>query len=130
MVVSETRKPGPHGAVVQWPRDCPPTERYISAVTLGQLQRGVESRRRHDPVDARRLEHFADDIAAAYRVLDMDGRCFRHWSRLMIGKSGHLAVDGMIAATAIVHDLTVVTRNVKDFIVFGLQPTNPFVDLR
>ena len=56
----------------------------------------------------------------------MDGAAFREWARLMHHRSDDRIEDGMIAATAIVHDLIVVTRNVRDFKPFGVRTLNPF----
>jgi predicted nucleic acid-binding protein len=61
-----------------------------------------------------------------YTILSADGIIFREWARLMAGKSDDLSGDAMIAATARVHHLIVVTRNVKDFKSFGVQVFNPF----
>lgn len=66
-------------------------------------------------------------MAAAYNVLPMDAAAFRAWARLMHRRSDTVYEDAMIAATAQVHGLTVVTRNVADFQVFGLPLLNPFV---
>jgi toxin FitB len=63
---------------------------------------------------------------ANFTVLPMNGEMFREWARLMADKSDDLSGDAMIAATARVHNLTVVTRNVKDFKTFGVKVFNPF----
>ncbi|HQQ71834.1 MAG TPA: PIN domain-containing protein, partial [Alicycliphilus sp.] len=65
-------------------------------------------------------------VAASYSLLPMDGAAFRAWARLMHRRSDTLFEDAMIAATASVHGLTVVTRNVADFKAFGVPLLNPF----
>lgn len=125
-VVSETRRTKPHGAVVAWLKDAPADRLYLSAVTLGELQAGVEIVRDQDETKAREIEAWIDQVAALWNVLPMDAAAFRVWARLMHRSADQLIEDAMIAATAIVHDLTVVTRNVRDFEQFGVKTFNPF----
>src|ERR1700757_3942428 len=66
-----------------------------------------------------------DQLAAAYEVIPMDASMFREWARLIAGKSDHLLEDAMIAATARVRGLVVVTRNVRDFQMFRVEVLNP-----
>ena len=75
---------------------------------------------------AEEFETWLDKVLASYGVLSMDALAFREWARLMHGKSDTLAFDAMIAATARVHRLTVVTRNLRDFAQFGVELRNPF----
>ena len=125
-VVSELRKPRPHGAVVAWLQSTAETDLYLSAVTLGEIQAGIELTREQDAAKASEIEAWADLLAASYSVLPMDGETFRAWARLMHRKSDTFYEDAMIAATAIVHKLTVVTRNVADFADFSVSLLNPF----
>ncbi|NML17479.1 type II toxin-antitoxin system VapC family toxin [Azohydromonas caseinilytica] len=125
-VVSELRKPKPHGAVLAWLRATADSDLHLSAVTLGEIQAGIEITRAQDPAKAAAIEAWLDRVAAAYNVLPMDGAAFRAWARLMHRRSDTLYEDAMIAATAQVHGLTVVTRNVADFSVFGVPLLNPF----
>jgi toxin FitB len=125
-LVSELRKPRPHGAVVKWLTGLREEQLFLSAVTLGELQAGVELTRRQDTEKAREIERWVDQIAESYRVLPMETACFREWGRLMHAKSDHLIEDGMIAATARVHDLVVATRNEDDFRQLGVAVFNPF----
>lgn len=125
-VVSELRKCKPHGAVVAWLADLREEQVFLSAVTMGELQAGVELTRRQDPQKAREIELWADQLEGSYQVLPMDTTCFREWGRLMHGKSDHLLEDGMIAATALTHGLTVATRNEDDFKQLEVQVFNPF----
>jgi predicted nucleic acid-binding protein len=99
---------------------------FLSAVTMGELQAGVELTRRQDVRKAQALEAWLDSVEASFAVLPMDHTCFREWSRLMAGKSGALREDAMIGATARVHGLTVATRDEKDFRHLGVEIINPF----
>jgi len=125
-VVSELRRARPHGSVVAWLRETDHRLLRLSAVTLGEIQAGIELTRDQDPGRAAEIERWADEVARAYEVLPMDAVIFRTWAKLMHGKSDTLADDARIAATALVHGLTVVTRNVRDFIPFDVQTFNPF----
>ena len=125
-VVSETRKPRPHGAVMQWLSGMEAGRIFLSAVTLGELQVGVEKTRRQDPLKAEEIERWVDQLAAVYEVLPMDTQCFREWGRLMDRKPDGLMEDAMIAATARVHRLIVATRNERDFRQLDVRILNPF----
>ena len=129
-VVSELRKPRPHGAVVAWLQSTAEADLHLSAVTLGEIQAGIELTREQDATKASKIEAWADLVAASYSVLPMDGETFRAWARLMHRKSDTFYEDAMIAATAIVHTLTVVTRNVADFADFNVSLLNPFETTR
>ena len=125
-VVSELRKQKPHGVVLVWTQGLRNEETFISAITLGELQAGVELTRTQDPTKAQEIERWVDRLAGLYEVLPMDARCFREWARLMHKKSDRLIEDAMIAATARLHDLVIATRNERDFIDFDVQIYNPF----
>jgi predicted nucleic acid-binding protein len=126
-VVSELRRKRPHGAVVAWLERTADADLHVAALTLGELQAGVEITREQDANKAAEIEAWVDQVAGTYNVLPMDARTFRCWARLMHHKSDDLAEDAMIAATAIVHGLTVVTRNVRDFRHFAIATLDPFV---
>jgi len=125
-IVSELRKPRPHGAVVAWLQAQDDADLYLSVVTLGEIQAGIELTRDQDPAKARGIEAWLDAVAESYNLLPMDASVFRRWARLMHRRSDTLYEDAMIAATAASHQLTVVTRNVADFAVFGVPVLNPF----
>ena len=98
----------------------------MSVVTVGEIQAGIEITREQDGAKAQELEAWLDMVLASYGILPMDAHTFREWARLMHRRSETIAEDAMIAATAIVHRLTVVTRNVRDFRQFGVELLNPF----
>ena len=98
----------------------------MSAVTIGEIQAGVEITRERDQEKAAEIEAWLDEVAETYNILSMDARTFRTWARLMHRKSDRLIEDAMIAAAAAVHGLTVVTRNVRDFVGLGVRAFNPF----
>lgn len=125
-VVSELRRPRPHGAVLAWMSSVDDAQLFVSAVTLGEIQAGIELTREQDPAKAAELEGWLDLVAGAYNVLPMDAAVFRAWARLMHRKSDTLYEDAMIAATAKVHRLTVVTRNAADFQALGFEVLSPF----
>lgn len=125
-IVSELRKPCPNAAVVAWLQSTDDSDLFLSAVTLGEIQAGIERTRRQDPTKATELEAWLDLVASVYNVLPLDGPTFRAWARLMHRQSDTLYEDAMIAATAQVHKLTVVTRNVADFARFDVKILNPF----
>lgn len=126
-VVSELRKPKPHGAVVQWVQAAADADLHISAVTIGEIQSGIELTREQDEPKAQELDRWLAQVAETYSVLPMDAAMFREWARLMHRASDTLYEDAMVAATARVHSLVVVTRNVGDFKRFGVEILNPFV---
>lgn len=125
-VVSELRKPRPHGAVVAWIEGIADADLYLSAVTLGEIQAGIEITRAQDAAKAAELEAWADQVAVAFNVLPMDAATFRLWAKLMHRQSDTVYEDAMIAACALVHKLTVVTRNIGDFHRFKVPLINPF----
>lgn len=125
-VVSELRKQKPHGAVVEWIEGIADAALHLSAVTIGEIQAGIEITAEQDKHKAIELTTWLDQLAGAYNVIPMDGQIFREWARLMHRRSDTLYEDAMIAATARFHGLTVVTRNVADFKEFKVPILNPF----
>jgi predicted nucleic acid-binding protein len=125
-VVSELRRPRPHGAILAWLRDVSDAEIHLSAVTIGELQAGIEMTREQDPAKAAEIEAWLEQIAQTYNILPLDAGIFRAWARLMHRRSDDLIEDAMIAATAMVHNLTVVTRNIRDFDRLSVRTLNPF----
>lgn len=125
-VVSELRRPRPHNAVLKWIAGVSADQLFLSAVTIGEIQAGIEITREQDLRKARELEHWLEQVVASYGILPMDARAFREWARLKHRNSGTVVEDAMIAATAAINRLTVATRNVRDFRNFGVALVNPF----
>jgi predicted nucleic acid-binding protein len=125
-IVTELRKPRPQAAVTSWLESVDDSDLHTSVVTLGEIQAGIEITREQDAAKASEIESWADQVAAAYNVLPMDAATFRLWAKLMHRQSDTVHENAMIAATALVRKLTVVTRNVGDFKRFGVPMLNPF----
>ena len=125
-VVSELRRARPDGAVLAWLQDVQDQDLHVSAVTIGEIQSGIEITREQDQAKAAAIEAWLGQVAETYNVLSMDARTFRVCARLMQRRTDNLIEDAMIAATAAVHHLTVVTRNIRDFEGFGVLTLNPF----
>lgn len=128
-VISEIRKPKPHGAVIAWLSVHSKADMLISAITLLELQQGAERTRRQDRAMAARLDEWIEDVSQAFSILPLDGEICREGARLLVGRSDDVFEDAMIAATARVHRLTVATRNVRDFKPFGVPVLNPFTSI-
>jgi predicted nucleic acid-binding protein len=125
-VVSELRRARPHGAVLAWLQSARDEDLHVSAVTIGEIQCGIEITREQDQAKAAAIEVWLEQVGETYNILSMDARTFRIWARLMHHRTDDIIEDAMIAATAAVHHLTVVTRNVRDFESFGVLTLNPF----
>ncbi len=125
-IISELRKARPHGAVTAWLRSVDNRHLHLSAVTLGEIQAGIEITREQDPAKANEIEIWADQVAQTWNILPMDAETFRLWARLMHRRSDTMIEDAMIAATAHVHGLRVVTRNVRHFRDFPVGVLDPY----
>ncbi len=128
-VISESRKGRNANPGVQafW-QSVNAADLYIAVQTIGEIRRGLENiRQRGDALQARKLETWLDDLVTQYadRILDFDLDCGQVWGKLMAPNPQH-PVDKQIASIALIHDLTVVTRNVADFKNLGVRLANPF----
>jgi predicted nucleic acid-binding protein len=130
-IVSELRKgPRANPGVVSWIAAVEDTQLYLSVLVVGELRRGVELCRRRDPRSATALEQWLDELLRLHggRVLGIDRSVAEAWARLGVPDPVPV-VDGLLAATAIIHGLTLVTRNVADVRRTGVRVLNPFSDV-
>lgn len=126
-IVSELRRTRPHPSVVEWVQGTRSGDMFLSAVTIGEIQAGIEITREQDAVKADELEAWlAQQLLGSFDILAMDADAWREWARLMHRGSNTLLLDSMIAAIATVHRLIVVTRNVRDFEPFDVPLLDPF----
>ncbi|MCW5548666.1 MAG: type II toxin-antitoxin system VapC family toxin [Opitutaceae bacterium] len=128
-VLSELRKPKPHPGVVAWMAGLQPDEAFLSVLTLGEIRRGIELRRGKDPAAARSLERWLLGLETHYadRILPVTAAIADRWGRLSPNQPLPVS-DGLIAATALEHKLTVVTRNSEDFVRSGANLLDPFAE--
>ncbi|MDB5895949.1 MAG: VapC toxin family domain ribonuclease [Rhodoferax sp.] len=129
-VLSELRRKGPDASVVAWFTRRPPVTLYLSVLTLGEIRKGVEG-----VSDTARRQALTDwletDLPLFFtgRVLDVDARVAARWGRLVANAGRPLpAIDSLLAATALAHDLVLVTRNTKDFVDLPVQLFNPWAE--
>lgn len=126
-IISELRRPKRSRAVVAWFSSVPADDLFLSVLTLGELRQGIGSLSRKDPAAADALERWFNGICADFseKILSVDAAVAEQWGRLSI-KQPLPAIDGLLAATAAVHDLTIVTRNIAGFDRSGVALLNPF----
>lgn len=127
-IVSETRRNRPHGAVLEWLASVAAGDLRIAAMVVGELQTGIERARINDAGKAAEFDGWLTRISSTYEVIPMDATTFRIWAKLMANRQEHLYEDAMLAATALQHNLTVVTRNKRHLDLFGVPTLNPFPD--
>jgi toxin FitB len=129
VVLSELRKPPRQRNLnlVHWIGDVPSQDLFVSVLTVGEIERGIEQQRQLNPPFAESIAAWLDMILRAYdgRILAVDVAVARRWGRLS-HRIGNKGLDLAIAATALEHGLTVVTRNVSDFEPTGVPVFNPF----
>lgn len=127
-ILSEIRKgrrcnPG----VASWFAEVPSSDIFLSALTVGEIRKGIESVRRRDEATAEALESWLLELIAAHsdRILPIDETIAERWGRLNVPNPLPV-LDSLLAATASIHGLTVVTRNLKDIEKTGVRCLNPF----
>lgn len=129
VVLSELRKSRPPPVVVDWLGSLREEELFLSVVSLGEIERGIELKRAHDPQFALVLADWLDVLQRSYidRILPVTPAVARCWGKLS-ARLGNGGADLLIAATALTHGLRVATRNVKHFEPAGVKVINPFGD--
>ena len=125
-VVSELRKPRPHGGVIAWLSSQVDANLYICALTVGEIQIGIERTRQQDPPKASEIEIWLDQVIRTRNILAVDAKTYQLWAKMITGQSDTVYEDALIAACARQHNLTVATRNVKHFRLFDIPVLNPF----
>jgi toxin FitB len=130
-VVSETRRVRADPGVRAFLSAADATSLFISVLTLGELQRGVLAKRRTDPLAADQLGIWVEGIETMFadRILPVDAATARRWGELSAGRSLPV-VDTLIAATALVGDLVLVTRNTRDLEATGATLIDPWQTAR
>lgn len=128
VVLSELRKRCRDPNVADWIRRQRSTDLFLSVVSIGEIERGIVQQRFKNPDFAASLEDWLDRLLSLYadRILPFDLEPSRRWGRLSAA-IGHDGADLLIAATALVHGLTVVTRNSRHFEPTGVALIDPFV---
>lgn len=124
-VLSEARRRSP--PAVAWLQAVDPGDLFVSVITIGEIAKGIAVRERTDPVAAATLERWLGGLRHAYadRILPIDDGVATAWGQLMARRTFSVP-DGLIAATARVHNLSVVTRNASDFADAGVDVVNPW----
>jgi hypothetical protein len=126
-ILSELRKPRPHGAVLAWFMAYQNAYFATPAIALFELQMGTEKLRKQDAYRAEMFDFWVARIAGGSNVLPLDAAAAREAARLLNKHSMVLMADAMIAAIARVNGLTVATRNTRDFEHFDVPLVNPFL---
>ncbi|MCU0838290.1 MAG: type II toxin-antitoxin system VapC family toxin [Rhodospirillales bacterium] len=131
VVLSELRKRQRDAGVVGWITAQRSADLFVSVVSIGEIERGIALQQAKDPGFAEALSLWLDRVIALYgdRIVPFDLNVARRWGRLSAA-IGNDSADLMMAATALEHGLTVVTRNVSDFLPTGVPSLNPFAPAR
>jgi hypothetical protein len=126
-VVAELRRPRPHASVLAWFDSVEDADLSLSVLVVGEIEQGVARLRRRDPRQATAHEAWLQTLRRDFadRLLPVTEEIALEWGRLSAGDPLP-AIDGLLAATALVHRLTLVTRNVSDFDRAGVRVLNPF----
>jgi predicted nucleic acid-binding protein len=126
-VVSEIRKQTPDAGVASWFASVPADRLFLSVLAVGEIRHGIERLARRDPAQAEIFERWLSQLVGGYgdRLIPITERIAQAWGRLNYPDPVPV-VDGLMAATALVHDWTLVTGNVGDVRSTGVRLLNPF----
>lgn len=129
VVLSELRKTRPNAGVVSYLKSQASETVFLSAMTIGEIEAGIEKQRSVAPAFAQELSQWLAlmELQFAPHILPVTAAIAKLWGRLCV-QTGNKGADNLIAATALVHNMIVVTRNVKDFELVGVRVLDPFVD--
>jgi len=127
MVLSELRKKDRNPGVTAWLADKHDSEVFISVVSIGEIAKGIAQKGKHDKVFAKTLEQWLDKLLLLYseRILHVDIPIAKRWGELSV-QAHNAGADILLAATALEHNLRIVTRNEKHFSITGVKIINPW----
>lgn len=130
-VVSEVRKRSPHPEVARWFASSRAADLFLSVLVVGEIRQGIERLRAKDPTRAGVFECWLAQLRDTFgdRLVPVSVEVAETWGRLNAAGSIPV-VDGLLAATALVHDWTLVTRNTADIVGTGVRLLDPFVEQR
>jgi predicted nucleic acid-binding protein len=130
-LLSETRKPNPDRGVIRFLEAAESSALFISVLTLGELRKGIAAKRLKDPdpLAASRLATWVDGLEQSFadRLIGVDAATAKLWGDLS-GDRPRPVVDTLLAATAVLHDLTLVTRNIRDVRGTPVKLLDPWVE--
>jgi predicted nucleic acid-binding protein len=126
--VSELTKQRPNPNVVRWFRSVPSTDLFLSVITLAEIRKGIELKRATNAQDAAQFETWLQTLAVHYRsrILTLDDEAADRWGRIMAAYPRVPVEDGQIAAIALRHGMTLVTRNLRHVAPTGVVCLDPF----
>lgn len=130
VVLSEARKASCHGAVKAWLITTPQSQQFVPAVAFGEIERGLQKTRIHDSAKATQIESWMRLLLTTAQIVPMDGAMFVMFQTFLSATGRNDIEDLMIAATARVRGLMIVTRNVRDFRGFGVPIFDPWTGTR
>lgn len=125
-VLSELRRPRPHGGVLAWIGSVSSESMYVPAVVIGEIQLCIERTAENNSAKAKELSVWLQQIVGTAQCISIDEEIFKQWGTLAHRIGTNLLADALIAATAFQKNMTVVTRNISDFQQFGVPVFNPF----
>lgn len=127
VIISELRKTRPDTGVLRWISGQQDSQLFLSVVTLGEIEKGIERQRKVAPEFAAELAAWIEELIQLYadRILPVTPGIARNWGRLS-ARLGNDGADLLIAATAQEHGLVVITRNASDFEPTGVKVLNPY----
>ena len=131
MVLSELRKARPNAGVVTYLKAQAPDTVFLSAMTIGEIEAGIQKQRSIAPAFAEELSQWLTlmELQFAQSILPVTPAIAKLWGRLCV-QTGNKGIDNLIAATGLVHNLLVVTRNAKDFEVVGARVFDPYEEIQ